>query len=88
VSSESAPPLLIAAITLLVAALFNPLRRSIVSKVDRRFNRSKYDSERVVERFSGTLQNQVDSDDLVKGWIGVVVETMEPSSVGAWVKGS
>jgi hypothetical protein len=79
-------PLLVAGSTLAVAALFNPLRRRVQGWVDRRFNRSRYDAERVMEEFAGSLQDRVDPDGVVEGWLGVVAETMQPSSVGVWVR--
>lgn len=84
--SGQAPPWLVAATTLLVAALFNPLRKTIQRSVDRRFNRSRYDAERVADRFAGSLQERVDEDSVVEGWIAVVSETMQPASVGIWMK--
>ena len=78
--------LVVAATTLLVAALFNPVRRRVQGWVDRRFNRSRYDTERVMDRFAGSLRDQVDSDEVVDGWVGVVSETMQPATVGVWVR--
>lgn len=82
----TAPPLLVAASTLLVAALFNPLRRRVQRWVDRRFNRSKYDAERVMDEFARSLRNQVDEAAVLHGLQGVVTETMRPTSVSVWVR--
>ncbi|MGD2044248.1 MAG: hypothetical protein PVJ28_11400 [Acidimicrobiia bacterium] len=79
-------PLFVAAATLAAAALFNPLRRRVQAWVDRRFNRSRYDAARVVDRFTGTLRDQVDPAAVVDGWVGVVSETMQPASVGIWMR--
>lgn len=79
-------PLFVAGATLVAAALFNPLRRRIQRWVDRRFNRSRYDVERVIDLFAGSLRDQVDADDVVDGWIAVVSESMQPASVGVWVR--
>jgi hypothetical protein len=84
--SGETPPWLVAATTLAVAALFNPVRRRIQGWVDRRFNRSRNDAERVMDRFSGSLRDQVDPDQVVNGWVDVVEDTMEPSSLGLWVR--
>ncbi|MEX1133251.1 MAG: hypothetical protein WED83_00220 [Acidimicrobiia bacterium] len=78
--------LVVAATTLAVAALFNPVRRRVQGWVDRRFNRSRYDTQRVMDRFAGSLRDQVDSEEVVDGWIGVVSETMQPAAVGVWVR--
>jgi hypothetical protein len=79
-------PLAVAGSTLAVAAAFNPIRRRVQDWVDRRFNRSRYDARQVMDRFAGSLQGGVDSEEVVDGWVGVVSETMEPSSVGVWVR--
>ncbi|MEX1133252.1 MAG: hypothetical protein WED83_00225 [Acidimicrobiia bacterium] len=78
--------LVVAATTLAVAALFNPVRRMVQDLVDRRFNRSRYDTQRVMDRFAGSLRDQVDSEEVVDGWVGVVAETMQPAAVGVWVR--
>jgi hypothetical protein len=78
--------LVVAATTLAVAALFNPVRRMVQGLVDRRFNRSRYDTQRVMDRFAGSLRDQVDSEEVVDGWVGVVSETMQPRSVSVWVR--
>ena len=79
-------PLVVAVSTLAVAALFNPLRRRVQGMVDRRFNRSRYDVERVIAGFAGTLRERVDPEGVVDGWVGVVSETMQPAAVGVWVR--
>jgi hypothetical protein len=78
--------LAVAGSTLAVAALFNPVRKRVQGLVDRRFNRSRYDAQRVMERFTGSLQGRVDSTGVVEGWVGVVAETMQPAWVGVWVR--
>lgn len=78
-------PALVAASTLTVAALFDPLRKRIRSWVDRRFNRSRYDAEKVIDEFTRSLRNRIDPDVVVNGWVGVVSETMQPSAVSVWV---
>lgn len=78
--------LLVAGSTLAVAALFNPIRKRVQGLVDRRFNRSHYDVERVMDRFAGTLRDRVDPDGVVDGWVGVVSETMQPEAVSVWVR--
>lgn len=79
-------PWVVAATTLGVAALFNPVRGRVHVWVDRRFNRSRYDAERVMEGFVTTLRGEVQESALVEGWVGVVSETMQPSAHGVWVR--
>lgn len=79
-------PLAVAGSTLVAAALFNPLRKRVQGRVDRRFNRSRYDAQRVMDDFSDSLRHDVDQDHLVNGWVGVVSQTMHPASAGVWVK--
>ena len=78
--------LAVAASTLAAAALFNPIRRLVLGRVDRRFNRSRYDAEKVMHEFSGSLRNEVDGPAVVKGWIDVVSETMHPATASVWVR--
>jgi hypothetical protein len=80
--------LAIAASTLAVAALFNPLRKRIQNLVDRRFNRSRYDAQKVMDGFSGSLRDQVDPVRVIEGWVGVVSQTMQPAAAGVWVRES
>jgi len=80
--------LAVAASTLAAAALFNPVRKRVQAWVDRRFNRSRYNAQLVVDQFAGTLRDQVDSEEVVDGWVGVVAETMQPVSAGVWVRES
>jgi hypothetical protein len=79
-------PLVVALATLTAAALFNPVRRRVQGVIDRRFNRSRYDAQRVVGSFTETLQEQVDPEEVVGGWVEVVEDTMQPVSVGIWVR--
>ena len=78
--------LAIAGSTLAVAAAFNPLRRRVQGQVDRRFNRARYDTERVMGEFAGELRDEVDSGEIIDGWLNAVVETMQPAAVGVWVR--
>ena len=66
---------------LAVAALFNPLRRRIQNLIYRRFFRQKYDKEKVLAAFSSSLRDEVDLDRLQNSILGVVEETMQPTSI-------
>ncbi len=84
--SLSQQPLVIVASTLVIAALFQPLRRRIQNVIDRRFYRRKYDAAKVIAAFSSTLRNEMDLDQVREQLIAVVQETMQPSHVSLWVR--
>jgi N-terminal 7TM region of histidine kinase len=76
----------VAAATLAAAALFNPVRRRVQKMVDRRFNRARYDADRIIAAFAARLQDAVDLDAVQADLAGSVQQALEPAHVSVWIQ--
>jgi hypothetical protein len=86
-TNEGKPPQLAVVVsTLVIAALFNPLRRRIKSLIDKRFYRSNYDARKTLEAFSATLSRETNLDALSDDLVTVVERTMQPAHVSLWLR--
>ena len=78
--------LAIVASTLLIAALFNPLRRRVQNFIDHSFYRRKYDAAKTLEAFSAKLREETDIDALNSELLSTVRETMQPEHASLWLR--
>ena len=77
-------PVAVAAATLAAAALFSPLRRRVQDIVDRRFNRARYDADRIIAAFAARLQDAIDLDAVRAALLGAADQALEPEHASIW----
>jgi hypothetical protein len=78
-------PVAVAAATLAAAALFTPVRRRVQSRVDRRFNRARYDADQIAAAFAARLKDTVDLGSVRDDLTGIVSRALEPAHVSVWI---
>jgi hypothetical protein len=76
----------VAGTTLGLAAVFNPLRHRLRDVVDRRFNRQRFDAERVIEGFTSRMSNVTTTDSLSSDLTATLEQTLAPAAIGIWIR--
>ena len=82
--SDATPAVVLS--TLLIAALFLPVRRRVQDWIDRRFNRTRYNAEKTLAAFAATARDETDLDALLAELVRVIQVTMEPEEVSVWLR--
>ena len=78
-------PVAVAGATLAAAALFGPLRSRVQHRVDHRFNRARYDAERMLAAFAARLKEELDADAVTEDLARSVHTALQPAHVSVWL---
>jgi hypothetical protein len=84
--SDELSPIIVVVTTLIIATLFNPLRKRIQEFIDRRFYRQKYDAEKALAEFAAVARNETDLSQLSNRLTATIKETLQPEKVDLWLK--
>jgi hypothetical protein len=79
-------PFVIIISTLVIAALFSPLRRRVQSFIDRRFFRRSYNAQQVLAEFAATARDQVELEQLTRSIHHSIEEALQPATVSVWLE--
>jgi hypothetical protein len=71
---------------LAAAALFYPVRRRVQHRVDRQFNRTRYDADKIIAAFAAGLQDAIDLDAVQAALLGAAHQALEPEQASVWIR--
>jgi len=85
-TGQNQSPVVTVISTLVIATLFNPLRKRLQNEIDRRFYRHKYDAEQTLEAFTSNLRQEVDLEEINRSLIAVTMDTLQPENASLWLR--